>query len=217
MLQTRLRVWFGGLRTRLTRRMNQEAKYQLGLRERELMLHVSEKEKTTRDAGQPTSEPAEETPQNSRPASTCELIVTSLLEQAKTLMTEVAPHDGGFVFFCKGPPLVLDGQRALFLAAMLVTRRNFAFVNACGWNASSSYPYRHRRNSRITNKFIHHHKLYPVSPFQVQDHRNGSRETRILMASVTKMAVAAKLAENRIRLDIGDDLSIEDEVMRPRA
>lgn len=69
--------------------MNQEAKYQLGLRERELMLHASEKGKTKRGAGQPTSEPAEETPENARPASTCELIVASLLEQAKTLMTEV--------------------------------------------------------------------------------------------------------------------------------
>lgn len=37
------------------------------------------------------------------------------------------------------------------------------------------------------------------------------------MASVTKMTLAAKVAENRIRLDIGDDLSIEDEVMIPRA
>ncbi|CAM9126800.1 unnamed protein product, partial [Ectocarpus fasciculatus] len=131
--RTRLRIWFSGIRTRLTRRMNQEAKYQLGLRERELMLHASEKGKTKRGAGQPTSEPAEETPENARPASTCELIVASLLEQAKTLMTEV------------------------------------------------------------------------------QDHRNGSRDNSVLMASVTKMALAAKLAENRIRLDIGDDLSIEDE------
>ncbi|CBJ30652.1 hypothetical protein Esi_0208_0038 [Ectocarpus siliculosus] len=48
---------------------------------------------------------------------------------------------------------------------------------------------------------------------RVQDHRNGSRENRVLMASVTKMALAAKVAENRIRLDIGDDLSIEDEDM----
>eukprot|EP00752_Nemacystus_decipiens_P002238 g2122.t1 len=31
------------------------------------------------------------------------------------------------------------------------------------------------------------------------------------MASMTKMAAAAKLAEERIRLDIGDDVSVEDE------
>lgn len=33
------------------------------------------------------------------------------------------------------------------------------------------------------------------------------------MAAVTKMAAAAKLAEERIRLDIGDDISVEDEVI----
>lgn len=32
------------------------------------------------------------------------------------------------------------------------------------------------------------------------------------MTSMTKMAAAAKLAEERIRLDIGDDISVEDEV-----
>lgn len=32
------------------------------------------------------------------------------------------------------------------------------------------------------------------------------------MASMTKMAAAAKLAEERIRVDIGDDMSVEDEV-----
>lgn len=36
------------------------------------------------------------------------------------------------------------------------------------------------------------------------------------MASMTKMAAAAKLAEDRIRLDIGDDISVEDEVTKSR-
>lgn len=34
------------------------------------------------------------------------------------------------------------------------------------------------------------------------------------MTSMTKMAAAAKLAEERIRLDIGDDMSDEDEVKK---
>lgn len=33
------------------------------------------------------------------------------------------------------------------------------------------------------------------------------------MAAVAKMAAAAKLAEERIRLDVGDDISVEDEVI----
>lgn len=33
------------------------------------------------------------------------------------------------------------------------------------------------------------------------------------MSLATKMAMAAKLAEERIRLDVGDDISIEEEVM----
>eukprot|EP00903_Cladosiphon_okamuranus_P015266 g14107.t2 len=130
----RLRVWFSGLRTRLTRRMNQEAKYQLGLRERELMLHSSEKEQGTKNAGRSTPGPAEENTQITRAATTRELIVAALLEQAKTLMA------------------------------------------------------------------------------QVQEYGNGSsQENRVIMASMTKMAAAAKLAEERIRLDIGDDMSVEDE------
>lgn len=36
----------------------------------------------------------------------------------------------------------------------------------------------------------------------------------MIMASMTKMAAAAKLAEERIRLDIGDDISVEDEVTK---
>lgn len=49
--------------------------------------------------------------------------------------------------------------------------------------------------------------------FQVQENGNGSiRENGLVMASVTKMAAAARLAEERIRLDIGDDISVEDEV-----
>lgn len=73
---------------RLTRRMNQEAKYQLGLRERELMLNASEKKKGARIAGQ-SNQAAEESPQHTRAATTRELIVASLLEQAKVLMAEV--------------------------------------------------------------------------------------------------------------------------------
>lgn len=69
--------------------MNQEAKYQLGLRERELMLHASEKEQGANNAGRSTSGPVEESPQITRAATTRELIVASLLEQAKTLMAEV--------------------------------------------------------------------------------------------------------------------------------
>lgn len=102
--QARLRIWFGGLRTRLTRRMNQEAKYQLGIRERELMLHASVKKDEGRNAGQPALESDAESPHIMRAASTCELIVASLLEQAKTFMAEVtnvtstsgasAPDDG---------------------------------------------------------------------------------------------------------------------------
>lgn len=50
----------------------------------------------------------------------------------------------------------------------------------------------------------------------MQENGNGStRENGLVMASVTKMAVAAKLAEERIRLDIGDDISVEDEVTTP--
>lgn len=69
--------------------MNQEAKYQLGLRERELMLHASDKENGARNAGQSTQEPVEDSPQITRAATTRELIVASLLEQAKALMAEV--------------------------------------------------------------------------------------------------------------------------------
>lgn len=72
--------------------MNQEAKYQLGLRERELMLHASEKKKGARNAGQSAQEPAEESPQITRAATTRELIVASLLEQAKALMAEVTQY-----------------------------------------------------------------------------------------------------------------------------
>ncbi|CAN0220680.1 unnamed protein product, partial [Pylaiella littoralis] len=126
----RLRIWFNGLRTRLTRRINQEAKYQLGLRERELMLYASDKKKGAIN----TQEPVGESPQITRAATTRELIVASLLEQAKALMAEV------------------------------------------------------------------------------QENGNGSiRENGLVMASVTKMAAAARLAEERIRLDIGDDISVEDE------
>lgn len=69
--------------------MNQEAKYQLGLRERELMLSASEKKKGTRNAGQSNQGPAEESPQHTRAATTRELIVASLLEQVNALMAEV--------------------------------------------------------------------------------------------------------------------------------
>lgn len=37
------------------------------------------------------------------------------------------------------------------------------------------------------------------------------------MVSMTKMAAAARLAEERIRLDIGDDISVEDEVTKSSA
>ncbi|CAM9264206.1 unnamed protein product [Scytosiphon promiscuus] len=132
--RARLRVWFSGLRTRLTRRMNQEAKYQLGLRERELMLHASVKGDEGRDVGQSNPQLVAESPQITRAASTCELIVASLLQQASTFMAE---------------------------------------VQACGSGSA---------------------------------HDNGA-----IMASATKMAMAAKLAEERIRLDVGDDMSIEEE------
>lgn len=69
--------------------MNQEAKYQLGLRERELMLNASEKEQGAKNAGQSTPRPVEESPRITRPATTRELVVASLLEQAKALMAEV--------------------------------------------------------------------------------------------------------------------------------
>lgn len=92
--QARLRIWFGGLRTRLTRRMNQEAKYQLGLRERELMLHASVKEDESRNVGQSTSESVAGSPQTTRAASTCELIVASLLQQANAFMAEVTNFSG---------------------------------------------------------------------------------------------------------------------------
>lgn len=56
-----------------------------------------------------------------------------------------------------------------------------------------------------------------MCPLQVQENGNGSmRENGLVMASVTKMAAAAKQAEERIRLDIGDDISVEDEVIKPR-
>lgn len=69
--------------------MNQEAKYQLGLRERELMLHASENEKETKNAGQSRPGPVQESPRTTPAATTRELIVVSLFEQAKTLMAEV--------------------------------------------------------------------------------------------------------------------------------
>lgn len=69
--------------------MNQEAKYQLGLRERELMLHASEKEQGANNAERSAPGPVEESPRITRAATTRELIVASLLEQAKTLMVEV--------------------------------------------------------------------------------------------------------------------------------
>ncbi|CAM9160043.1 unnamed protein product, partial [Hapterophycus canaliculatus] len=134
--RARLRIWFNGLRTRLTRRMNQEAKYQLGLRERELMLHASVKEDEARNDGQPASESVAEKSQITRAASTCELIVASLLEQAHAFMAEVQSYGSG-----------------------------------------------------------------------------SAEENGVIMASATKMAVAAKLAEERIRLDVGDDISIEAEAM----
>lgn len=56
-----------------------------------------------------------------------------------------------------------------------------------------------------------------MCPVQVQENGNGSiRENGLVMASVTQMAAAAKQAEERIRLDIGDDISVEDEVTTPR-
>ncbi len=69
--------------------MNQEAKFQLGLRERELMLHAVEKEQGAQKAAQSAPGPVEESPQTTRAATTRELIVASLLEQAKSLMVEV--------------------------------------------------------------------------------------------------------------------------------
>ena len=69
--------------------MNQEAKYQLGLRERELMIHASEKEQGTKSDGPSTPRPVEESPRMTRAATTRELIVASVLEQAKNLMAEV--------------------------------------------------------------------------------------------------------------------------------
>lgn len=89
MFQVRLRIWFSGLRTRLTRRMNQEAKYQLGLRERELMLHASAKDRVAETPGRPTSGSVEDKSSLARAATTRELIVASLVEQAKALMAEV--------------------------------------------------------------------------------------------------------------------------------
>lgn len=51
---------------------------------------------------------------------------------------------------------------------------------------------------------------------QVQEYGNdSSRDNGMIMASMTKMAAAAKLAEERIRLDIGDNISVEDEVTTP--
>lgn len=48
----------------------------------------------------------------------------------------------------------------------------------------------------------------------MQKHGSGSaQDNGVIMALATKMAVAAKLAEERIRLDVGDDMSIEEEVM----
>lgn len=50
----------------------------------------------------------------------------------------------------------------------------------------------------------------------MQENGSGSiRENGLVMASMTKMTLAARLAEERIRLDIGDDLSVEDEVTTP--
>lgn len=69
--------------------MNQEAKFQLGLRERELMLHAEEKERGAQNAGQSAPAPVRESPQTTRAATTRELIVASLLEQAKSLVIEV--------------------------------------------------------------------------------------------------------------------------------
>lgn len=53
---------------------------------------------------------------------------------------------------------------------------------------------------------------------QVQVHGNdSSRGNGLIMASVTKMAAAAKLAEERIRLDIGGNmLSVEDDEVMPQ-
>lgn len=52
---------------------------------------------------------------------------------------------------------------------------------------------------------------------QVQANGNDSlRGNGLIMASVTKMAAAAKLAEERIRLDIGGDMSsLEDNEVIP--
>lgn len=69
--------------------MNQEAKFQLGLRERELMLHAVEKEQVAQKSGQSAPRPVEESQQTIRATTTRELIVASLLEQAKSLMVEV--------------------------------------------------------------------------------------------------------------------------------
>lgn len=69
--------------------MNQEAKYQLGLRERELMLHATEREHGANNAGRSTPRPVEEGSRITRAATTRELIVASLLEHANTLMAEV--------------------------------------------------------------------------------------------------------------------------------
>ena len=45
---------------------------------------------------------------------------------------------------------------------------------------------------------------------------NSSRGNGLIMASVTKMAAAAKLAEERIRLDIGGNMtSVEDDEVIP--
>lgn len=53
-------------------------------------------------------------------------------------------------------------------------------------------------------------------PPQVQEYGNGSsRDNGVIMASMTKMTAAAKLAEERFRLDIGDEMSVEDEVSKP--
>lgn len=53
--------------------------------------------------------------------------------------------------------------------------------------------------------------------WQVQNNKDDAQGNGAVMSAVTNMAAAAKLAEEQIRLDIGDDMSSgEDEVTRQR-